>query len=275
MEEAKNIQEVTSPQDLPEIGSVEPKEEEKKGPNGFVITLIVILILAIFGLGGYLVYANQLWKNIPYINTLFGQDGDSNQEENNEEDPNTLVNTFEGETITAKYPNNWSIVEYYNGEGTDSLVSDITYTGLTGLKIFHEEKEIFYAKAVSGIGMEGCPFYAIFDDDSPSYRAEQESMEEEIGGTLNTVDYTNTDYIEFDWLGTTFRRIDHSYYYDTEEGNNYFEAPCAPAILVLEGLSFEDESEYLGEAYFYGAKATATDEELDIVDQILESMELK
>lgn len=87
-------------------------------------------------------------------------------------------------------------------------------------------------------------------------------------------DYTDTKYSEFEWLGITFRRVEKNYYYDTQEGNNYFESPCVTGLLTLEGLSYEDADGYKGEAYFYGPTEDATLSDLEIVDSILGSMEL-
>jgi hypothetical protein len=149
------------------------------------------------------------------------------------------------------------------------------YHGLTALDIVSPDtRQVFTLQAVSGIGFIGCPSYAIFDDDNISYRYQQESLSDDLGEELNTIDYTDTSYEEFDWLGVTFRRIGEKYYYDTQEGNNYFEPPCVDGLLTLEGLYFTDDDETIYESYFYGPTEDATEEDLPIVDQILESMEL-
>jgi hypothetical protein len=70
------------------------------------------------------------------------------------------------------------------------------------------------------------------------------------------------------------RRIEDIYYYDTNEGNNYFEPPCFPGVITLEGLTFEDSYGYTGEAYFYGLEDIAEESEYEVVDSILESMEV-
>jgi hypothetical protein len=194
-------------------------------------------------------------------------------EEETEEDTTT---TFNGEVVTAELPEGWSIIEYFDGDGTESLPDmGLTYSGLTALDIINpENKQVFTLQGVSGIGFIGCPNYAVFDDDSPSYRAQQESASSEMGETLNTIDYTDTEYEEFEWLGATVRRIGDKYYYDTQEGNNYFEPPCVEGLITLEGLYFTDEDDYKYESYFYGPTDDSTSDDLVIIDQILQEMQL-
>ena len=257
-----------------------------------------ILIIAVIVLGviltvitGYLVYT----KLIKEKDTNTDQKNTQVEENHNKEEDGTDVceigedceeeatdytedeyTDFEGVMISATLPDGWRIIEYFDGDGTESLPDmGLTYSGLTAFDIVNpEDKQVFTVQAVSGIGFEGCPDYAVFDDDSPSYHAEQESASTEMGETLNTTDYTDSEYVEFEWLGATFRRIDDKYFYDTQEGNNYFEPPCVDGLLTLEGLYFEDSDGYKYEAYFYGPTDDATEDDLIVVDKILESMEL-
>ena len=183
---------------------------------------------------------------------------------------------FNGNVLSStKIPTGWRVIEKMDGAGTEYLLEGETYVGLTGLEIVNPENvRVFSMMAVTGIGFAGCSDYAEFPDDSPSYRAQMESDATEMGDTLNVTDYTNTDYEEFEFLGTTVRRIGDKYYYDTIEGNNYFEAPCMTGLIGLEGLTYTDSSNYQMEAYFYGAEDTATSGDLLVVDQILDSLEL-
>ena len=170
---------------------------------------------------------------------------------------------------------NQGIIEYMDGEGTEYLIKDETYTGLTGLAIVNpDNKRVFSMMAVTGIGFAGCPVYAQFKDDNPSYFAEMEDAAMVVDGSWDIKDYTNVEYSEFEFLGTTIRRISKDYYYDSREGNNYFEPPCVDGVIGLEGLIFTDSNGYDGEAYFYGAEDTATEADLNIVDTILESVKL-
>jgi hypothetical protein len=287
MEEERNINTPT-PQQPPQPMTQQPKQSKK----GLVIVVIVLSILFL-SVAGYIVYKEFIQDTDTKTTTE-----DQNQEEVNtnentennttcevgdescaEEEPETeesTTTTFEGEVITAELPEGWNIIEYFDGDGTESLPdSEMTYEGLTALDIVNpENKQVFSLQAVSGIGFIGCPEYAVFDDDNEAYRFEQENTMDGLGEELNTIDYTDTEYSEFELLGVTFRRIDDKYYYDTQEGNNYFEPPCVAGLLTLEGLYFTDEDGNIYESYFYGATEDATSADLPVVDEILESIEL-
>jgi hypothetical protein len=201
--------------------------------------------------------------------------GDEDCIDENEEQEQSYT-TFEGEVITAQLPLGWNIIEYFDGDGTDSLPGEPSdYNGLTAIDIISDDnRQVFTLQAVSGIGFAGCPQYALFEDDNNVYKLEQETMNDEMGEAMEVLDYTDTEYVEFEFLGVTFRRVGDKYYYDTQEGNNYFEPPCVEGLLTLEGLYFTDESGYIYESYFYGPTEYTTDGDLPIIDDILESIEL-
>ena len=269
-----------------------PTQPKKKGVSSWLVVVVVILALSFLGIVGYIVYTNVI-NPIPVLtedeNTTDTEE-DGNTEDTTEDDGVCTVGEddcaddeeeeastteFEGEVISATLPVGWSIVEYFDGDGTTSLPEGMDYLGLTALDIVTpDNRQVFTLQAVSGIGFAGCPEYAIFDDNGEAYMFEQETASTEMGETLNTVDLTGEDYEEFEFLNTTFRRIDRDYWYDTQEGNNYFEPPCVNGLLTLEGLYFTDTDGYKYEAYFYGATEDSTEEDLLIVDTILESMEV-
>lgn len=269
--------------------------EGKTSPNNPVkdvktrLTLIIGFLLLVNA--GLLVYIclpgiNKYGRELlPNLNIWTEEEEDTTTEETNEEgdgeilDENTEeqteeTSTFEGEYITAEIPEGWSIVEYMDGDGSDMIVEGVQYVGLTGLDIVSpNDLVIFSMQAIDGIGLIGCSNYAVFSDDNPSYYQEQVNANTEAGVTMSEQDFTNTEYVEFDWLGTTMRRIGSVYYYDTEEGNNYFEPPCTTSLIVLEGLTY-DAGSYTGESYDYGFTENATGDDYTTVDQILESMEV-
>ncbi|MDD3475114.1 MAG: hypothetical protein PHP08_04450, partial [Candidatus Dojkabacteria bacterium] len=269
---------------------VTPIPEVKPKKKTWLLIIVIALAVIFTLVAGYIIYKKLIVKPIDTTNEeeVINEENSAEEIENGsdlcalgdefcftEETEVSEENIYTGEVITATLPEGWSIVEYFDGDGTESLPDmGLAYSGLTALDIINpENKQVFTLQAVSGIGFEGCPNYPLFDDDSPSYHAEQESASTEMGETLNTTDYTGSDYEEFEWLGVTFRRIDDKYFYDTKEGNNYFEPPCVDGLLTLEGLYFTDEDGYKYEAYFYGPTDDATEDDLVIVDQILESME--
>ena len=254
----------------------QPLQEEIKEPKDrkslVLIIIIVILIFLLLVVG--VLYAKQSGFIERILNTQEQQEDEEITEEQEEEDPTVMNVTIEGDTIRALVPEGWTVEEYYDGEGTESLVGDVTYEGFTGLKIMNGNKEVFSLRAVSGIGFIGCPMYAKFEDYSPEHLTENQSMANEIGETMNITDYSTAEYIQFEWLDRTFRRINQNYFYDDIPNNEFFEAPCMQGVVTFSGLQFVDSFGYTGTAYFFGADENATSEELLIVDEILESMEL-
>lgn len=264
--------------------NIEPKGG--KGKKKGIVILVIVLSLLFLILGGYIVYTEFFQEPEEQENTQETEEedtdlgvcevGDEDCEEYIAAKPKDEYTMFEGEVISAKLPKGWSIVEYFDGEGTESL-PDMggSYKGLTAIDIVNpKSKQVFTLQAVSGIGFVGCPNYALFEDDSPSYHAEQQSASDEMGDTLNIVDYRDQKYVEFEFLGVTFRRIGEKYFYDMKEGNNYFEPPCVEGVLTLEGLYFTDEEGHVYEAYFYGPTDDATSADLLVIDEILGSAEL-
>ena len=245
-----------------------------------ILAFIVVFLLGIIAAPYVKAFGKELFPNLPIWGEETEEEDDTSEEEILEEEETTeeedvsTTETITGDVVTADVPNGWNIIEYMDGDGTDMLVGGgTTYTGLTGLEIVNPDDEVvFRIRAVDGIGFAGCGDYAIFADDNPSYYQEQVNINDEIGETMVEHDYTDTEYFEFEWLGITMRRIGSTYYYDTEEGNNYFEPPCVPSLITLEGLYFVSSGGYTGEAYSYGLEDTATGEEISSVDQILESM---
>ncbi len=250
----------------------------KPKSNGGLIALCTILGLIIVCLLVYI--ANQ--KGLVEIPFLGKSDTDTNTQIKDTDD-NTIAETeneeitetFTGEVISATLPEGWSIEEYFDGEGSDSLVEGVTYSGLTGLKIFNaNDEEMFWLKGVNGIGFAGCNEYYAFEDDNPDYRQEMEDMADEMGDTLNINDFSSMPYTEFEWLGHTTRRVANRFYQDDEEGNEFFEAPCFNIVVALDGVTFEDANSDgpAYEAYFYKFPEDISGDELVQIDGILGSM---
>jgi hypothetical protein len=272
--------------------NVDPKVsvvKENKGDNPsskgktsdiWVVLLNIFLALVTIFLLGYIAYKNGY---IDLDNILKPKDSDQQEqqeetdtqeeESSSEEDTETSsFTTYEGSVLGAILPEGWTIVEYMDGDGTDMLVSDLTYTGITGLKVFNGSDAILEMIAVSGIGFVGCPELPIFPDSSEEYLEEQEGYNEVSGTDLITYDFTNTEYSDFKWFGKDFRRVDKTLYFDTVEDDEYFQPQCEGGLVTVPGLSFEDSDGYEGVAYFYGINEDATEEQLDILDSILASM---
>ena len=243
-------------------------DKEKKS-NSLLMWISVALAIVILGLLVYIAYTkgylpfNQGNKN----ETTTGNTSSS------EED---LTENYDGTTISAVIPKGWSIKEYYNGDGSDYLVEGTKYTGLTGLQIKDTDgNDLFHISAVNGIGYEGCTEYYEFSDDNAAYKAQMQSLADEIGDTMNVNDLTKVQYTEFSWLGTPTRRIGLYIYMDQTANDNYFEASCFRALVNLNGLKFKDTdgNEYSG--YFYGFSNRISNDNLLKVDGILGSMKIK
>lgn len=248
---------------------------EKKQPPVLTIILFIILIVTLLFL--FLLFFTDTLDNVKFFNPQ--EDNQQQEEEDNQQQDETPdFITYEGETFTAQLPTQWSISdwrmeEYYDGNGTNMLTEGETYTGLTGLKIFKNNVEMFYLKAISGIGFAGCPNYAKFADESTTYY-NQIIADNQVSGTqLNIDDFTTAQYFEFEWLGKTFRRVEREYNYDTVDGNNYFEPSCVPTLVTFDGLEFQPSTGPAATSYDYGPTEDATLDDLEILDSILESME--
>ncbi len=274
------------------------KPNRLKRKNSWLLVLIIFLTVLFLSIAGYIVYKEFIQlKNSSDQNIVNDTDekktdeteietieddsgvceiGDEDCLEEEDDEIGSSYVTFEGEVITAQLPSGWSIIEYFDGDGTESLPGEAgDYEGLTAIDIISDDnRQVFTLQAVSGIGFAGCPQYALFEDDNDVYKLEQETMNDEMGEEMEVLDYTDTEYVEFEFLGVTFRRVGNKYYYDTDEGNNYFEPPCIESLLTLEGLYFTDEDGHIYEAYFYGPTEYSIEDDLPIIDDILESMEL-
>ncbi len=278
MENVPNTNPIPTPQ--PPLQQTEIKEPKKGISKKVLLLIIAFLFILLLITAGILAYQNGYFDTLLKKETPNTEQETENINTQNTEDPTgeekkTEFSSFEGDTIKATVPEGWSIKEYYNGEGTEALPEGQTYEGLTGLKIYRGETEIFTVRAVSGVGFVGCPMYVQFADYNPDHMTTNQSIADEMGEEMNITDYSDTEYVQFDWLGKTFRRVGISYFYDEQEGNNYFEAGCVSGLLTLEGLNFMHEDGTMGEAYFYGASSDATEKDLQTVDEILKSMELK
>lgn len=274
-----------------DLNKIKPKKKS------WVVPLLIVSAILFLSVAGFIVYKEFFATNDTVDETVevnedqendntpdltddgnevceIGEEEDCEEEEDKMEEE--VYNVFEGEVLTAQLPDGWSMIEYFDGDGTDSLPEEMgEYSGLTAIDIINPDSlQVFTIQAVSGIGFVGCPNYALFEDDNPAYQNEQKTASDEMGESLNITDYTDEEYSEFEFLGVTFRRIGEKYFYDTQEGNNYFEPPCVEGLLTLEGLYFTDEDGMKYESYFYGGTEDATLEDLKVVDEILDSIKL-
>lgn len=248
--------------------------ESKPKKNGALIALCIILGLIIVCLLTYIAYQKDLVE-IPFLeksNTNTNTQTEETEDDATVAETETATEEFTGEAVSATIPEGWSIEEYFDGDGSDMLVEGVTYTGLTGLKIFNaDDEEMLWVKGVYGIGFEGCSEYYAFEDDNPDYRQDMQDMVDEIGDTMNINNFSSMPYTEYEWLGHTTRRVANRFYQDQTEGNSYFEASCFNILVVLDGVSFNSDG-YDHSGYFYAFPETITGDQLVQIDGILESM---
>jgi len=241
----------------------------KKKTLLWILIILLILIAVLLGLyyGGFL------------DGLLGSQSGETPTETSQE----PSYSEFSGDYISASVPENWTVAEYKDGAGTDMLVSDQTYTGLTGLEIKNPAGDvIFKLNGVYGIGgLGGCQTYFQFSDDSPSYYNEVLSANAEVGAAAPTVvDLTQSSYTQINLFDAKVRRVGTDLYWDTDPQTALFEAACgiqenlfdfgAPQFTVTDSFG----GEFGSGIYQFTVLGTATEEELTQLDYILNSLEV-
>jgi hypothetical protein len=245
-------------------------QNNSKGKDLGIAVLNILLAIVTVILLGYIAYKNGY---IDLDNILNIQREEEGTEEESSNPTDFGLTTFEGDYFTAVLPLEWTITEYKDGEGTTMISSEgPTYTGLTGIVIANNEEEIMKIEGVSGIGFIGCPELPKFEDTDPDYEEKQEDLVNEIGGEIQYLDFTETPYSEFTWLDKTVRPVKTAIYYDTIEGDNYFQPQCEVSFLRIEDFGFEDEGGNKGDTYMYTISEDATEEQLENLDKILTSM---
>lgn len=201
-----------------------------------------------------------------------GQTSNNNDDERNVEN----TQTFEGNYIKADYPDGWRIIEYTDGNGTDSLVSGSTYTGITGLEIKKSDnKTIFKMSGVNGIGgTDACSKYYKFADTPASYYHSVKQTSENLGVTPVIVDLSNKTYTSFNLFDKRTRRINTTLYWDTQISNTTFETACGLSSEIWSFGMLKFQSDGI-ETSAYRIKITSgnSKDELIKLDAILESME--
>ncbi len=252
-----------------------PPKEEKNRDLGVVILNILLALVTVLLLG-YIAYRNGYINLDNILNVQKEQEIDSQEGEETvflEDESSLVLETYEGEYLSAIIPAGWEIREYFDGEGSEMIDPGTTYTGLTGVQILNEGREIMKLEGVSGIGFVGCRELPRFEDSSTEYEQMQQDLNDEVmEEEIEYLDYTDVLYSEFQWFEKRFRRIGAALYYDTVEGDEFFEPQCEVSFFRLQELGFEDEGGYTGDTYMYTISQIATEDELRILDQILISM---
>jgi hypothetical protein len=192
-----------------------------------------------------------------------------------EEGP-TLID-YKGQYVKGQAPEDWTIVEYQNGAGSDMLTEGVTYTGLTGLEVKNPAAAVvFKLKAVYGIGgAGGCSTYFKFTDDSTVYYNSLVSENSEAGAAAPTiVDLQGLPYSALSIFGTSARRIGTNLYWDTVPAATYFEAACGMQENLFEFTNpkFSVGGGETHGTYQFTVLSSASVEDLETLDSILNSL---
>ncbi|MFA5634073.1 MAG: hypothetical protein WCY00_01575 [Candidatus Dojkabacteria bacterium] len=252
------------------------KKEKRK--DFWIVFLNICLALITIVLLGYIAYKNG-HINLDNILNVKKEESKTEREEEDlftSDNGDLTLNVYEGEIIEAILPDGWSIVEHFDGEGSDMLPSYTSYRGLTGLEILSNEKQILELEAAWGVGFVECPKLYVFSDTNSEYIAEIQTMSNEMDSETEIIDYSDIPYTEFTWLGRYFRRVDNYLFYDTNVDTEGFDSPCQTVAISLPLLSFTIVKENTEvDTYFYTINENAITEELVILDKILESMSVR
>ncbi|MFH1547483.1 MAG: hypothetical protein ABIC57_03280 [bacterium] len=263
------------PEPAPEPAAA-PKPVEEKGKMRWIYIALIFIGLIALALVGYIAYTEIFMEDAQEVSDDSGEDMDEQETDTDLDVEEEATETFTGDAVTAELPEGWSIVEYFDGAGTDMTVTGVTYVGLTGLEIINPDDDVVFSiKAVDGIGgVDSCETYAQFPDYNVTHYNEDVTLSAEIGVTTSPVTYTADDYTEFDFLGLSVRRVEDYLYIDEVAGNSYFEPPCGllASAWQISDISYTTEG-VESHAYIWEVDDEATDAELLQLDAILASIE--
>lgn len=284
------------------VNTETPKEEVvtttttvvKQKPKGKGLSIIFIILGALILLGGA-AYAGYYYANSQPANeeesTSDIPEQEEGEEQNDEEESVVPVSSeFVGDYVTAEVPDGWSIVEYVDGDGSNMLVGQTDYQGLTGLSVLtDEDEEVLKVYAVMGIGgIDICSTVAKFSDTPQAYinainalttDYNLSSDPDEPMPVVNVIG--DHEYTEFSFIDFRGRRVDTDLYWnDLDNVNvNEFHSLCglSAGVLSFETLSFEYDSGMgfdTGNSYSVKIMGDPSEEILLLLDDVMSSVTL-
>lgn len=265
-----------------------PKGDGSKSSGGksklfnIIVLVLVALICAALGAAAMWYYSDTQSSDTSSTDandedTDTEESGESPDAEEVEDDEDAVVvswSTFTGDYVTGEHPDDWTITEYFDGDGSDMLVDGSTYTGLTGLTIQSPSRTVFKLQAVYGIGgISACSDYFEFPDSEAAYYTDIVDQSAVHGITPTVTSYTAGDYTEFELFEKNVRRVDHNLYWDRDATDSYFNAECgiSAQIFIFDSPTYTADAETKGD-YQFTVDDTATDEELETLDALLNSL---
>jgi len=233
-----------------------------------------------------------LWFNTGLKDTFITSKPTSNGDSStpNETSPTPVVTeelqavnqTFTGDEVTAEIPQDWDIVEYKDGAGTDMVVGGQVYTGLTGLEVLNANNNVvFKMKAVDGVGGLGtCSEIFKFSDTQQTYIdqliADGQAVEG-AGFVYQINDLSNETYVNLNIFGNDARRIATALYWNDYNAVGVFNPLCGinAAFIIFDEIEFGVQNAPAGYIAPYEVTITTgtTAADLLILDAILNSLE--
>lgn len=247
--------------------------ENSKKEKILKITNFFLLMIAI-GLGIYILHQEGYikFKKDEIRQEEKTEEGDTDENDTKEEETES---EYKGKYVTAKLPEGWKIEEYTGGQALTIAIKDVEYSGLTKLVISKNGVILFEMKIVDGIGLIGCPEYPKFKDFSPEVIQEIEKNNKEIGEETKYIDYTNTPYSEFSFLGTRVRRVEDLLFGGGSIGDPYFDPGCV-RVIALKDISvtadYGQPTSYETSIYETYIPSNQPESDLKELDRVLESM---
>lgn len=260
---------------------IPPKEsvvEDIPKKGDFLVIVNVLLVLLVIGLGVYIFMTDKKVKELEKESKAKAKivQEDTDKEEVVEKEKTTETK-YKGEYISAQLPKGWEIKEYTGGDAITTAAKPVQYSGLTNLIISKDKENIFEMQIVDGIGLLGCPEYVKFKDFPPAKIQEIEEENKEIEMTTEYIDYTNTSYSEFTFLGSKVRRVENRLFSDMDDTDNYFNPGCL-GVIYLEDISATANSNsdqtisYKINIYQATIPGNQTEDTLKELDKVLESI---
>ncbi len=263
-----------------------PQAAPKSNKAVFILTIILVAIICLAaGAAAYYFYENSDFSKGKSSDNA-SQSGNSSEEseqeadddaadaeEADEEEEEELAEpNWTGDSVEAILPDGWTIQEYYDGAGSDMLVSGVAYTGLTGLTVTKPGGTVvFEMGGVYGIGgTDACMEYFEFPDSSVAFHDEvfNDSAVEGVVPTVITI--ADGDYVEYSFLGLRVRRVGTDIYWDAIDGNASFDAACGimQHFISPADLSFSGDGTAIGN-YEIQIVNAPSEAELNTLDGIL------
>lgn len=150
-----------------------------------------------------------------------------------------LTQYFYGKFINSKLPENWKIVEYSDNSGMQNGVSNVQYTGFTGMDVIDELHfgTIFSLRGVDGVGGGPCTDVSRFQDTDQSYINNVVKTGKDAADIdVKVNDLTASTYSKVNLMGLTMRRIGDQLYNNESNDAAHFNPSCGVGAKII-GLS--------------------------------------